>query len=388
MFLLIEGSNYVDFPVGGQLTFSKQLMKAFAGEVALVGVTTDAGPVGKWVEKDFGVTRHWFFAVARRDPSVIKPLLPARLRFMAELLRHRKRILQLGTGKVLLQSPEALMATYKWGWDSICYRFSGMVNPWYGSRYRGASCIGPIADRCFFKALKSAEVMLAAADSDAIDAFTTRWRKHLPNKKITAFPSYLDTEIFFPVEKAEASFLLGLSPRRRRVACCGRLNHVKGWDLVLRGFRIFAQREKDAELVFVGGGEDHARVLAAAVELGLGSCVRVTGFQPPRIVSLYLNASDVIVFGSHWEGWCSAMLEALACGKPIVTTAVSGSAQMVRPGENGFVVKSRDPEDFALAMARAAELPRAARVSRKIAREYDVKFLRDRLVQAWPSLAQ
>jgi glycosyltransferase involved in cell wall biosynthesis len=81
------------------------------------------------------------------------------------------------------------------------------------------------------------------------------------------------------------------------------------------------------------------------------------------------------------------MLEALACGKAIVSTPVSGTGTMVHPGENGFIVTDRDPARFAAAMNNALHLPQAEQVSLSIARRYSLSGLGRELERLWPPLA-
>jgi glycosyltransferase involved in cell wall biosynthesis len=119
-------------------------------------------------------------------------------------------------------------------------------------------------------------------------------------------------------------------------------------------------------------------VEAAISAGGLSSSVKITGFQKPGGVCCYLNAANVVVSGSLAEGWSVAMLEALACGKPLVSTSVSGIKEMILPRRNGFVVQGRDPVEFAKAMEDALALKDADQISSqsgKVGRT------------AWPALA-
>jgi glycosyltransferase involved in cell wall biosynthesis len=83
------------------------------------------------------------------------------------------------------------------------------------------------------------------------------------------------------------------------------------------------------------------------------------------------------------------MLEALGCGKPLVTTDVSGARAMVLPGRNGFVVPGRDAEELAAALGRALLLDpaSAARASLSVARRYALPELPVRIGAAWSVLA-
>ena len=77
------------------------------------------------------------------------------------------------------------------------------------------------------------------------------------------------------------------------------------------------------------------------------------------------------------------MLEAIACGKPIVSTNVSGSADMVKDGLNGYIVQNRDPREFAKKMNMALTLPNASEISRSLAHQYSLESLRSDLERYW-----
>jgi glycosyltransferase involved in cell wall biosynthesis len=140
-------------------------------------------------------------------------------------------------------------------------------------------------------------------------------------------------------------------------------------------------------LVFVGDGEDRKKIEASVNALGLSHVVRITGCQPPEEVRAYLNAADVVAVPSEHEGWSIAMLEALACGKAIVSTDVSGSRDMIRPGQNGFIVESRDARRFSEFILQAGALRNASSISRQIGEQYSVTALRNDVGKLWPPLA-
>jgi glycosyltransferase involved in cell wall biosynthesis len=173
------------------------------------------------------------------------------------------------------------------------------------------------------------------------------------------------------------------------VVAIGRLSRVKGWDLVLSAFARLAADRPGARLAYVGDGEDRPLLEAAVRELGLEPQVSITGFLPPDGVSMHVNAADVVVVGSRREGFSVAMLEALACGKPLVTTEVSGARTLIRDGRNGFVVPGRDPDRLARALDDALALDPAAvaKLSLGVARGYALGELPRRIGAAWPVLS-
>lgn len=385
--LLIESCNFTDFPTGGQLSFAKQLMSVFGNRLGLVGVSTDDTPTGKWLRKTFNGTEYWYFSYGRISSSSKKPLIPSRLRSYLTIKKHRKAILSKGVDNVLIQAPEIMIAVSNWGWRSICYSFAGVENPLSMPRYRWGRLLAHIFDNNLFKSLQRADAILARADSNAIEELISRSNGLLNRETITQFPTKVDTSVFYPIAAKEARAELGIEQDELIITNCGRLNYVKGWEFILSAFREFIKLHEHSKLYFVGDGEDRLHLESMIGRYGLDGHVCITGFQPTPKVVCYLNASDLCVIGSYREGWSIAMLEALACGKAIVTTEVSGSHDMVVDGKNGFVVKERDPQKFANAMQQALMLSEVRPVSLSIAEKYALKNLARDLGAVWKPLS-
>jgi glycosyltransferase involved in cell wall biosynthesis len=180
--------------------------------------------------------------------------------------------------------------------------------------------------------------------------------------------------------------LLGIPSEALVLVTVGRLNRNKGWELLLEALARLHRRRPESRLIFVGDGEDRLALEARIDAMGLRSRVEVTGVLGPDLIREYLSAADVFVCGSLIEGWPSAMLEALACAKPVVTTRVSGATSLVRQAVNGFVLEDRDPETFARAVEDTLRLESAAVVSRDLAMRYSLATLSEDLRRAWPAL--
>jgi len=385
--LLAETCNFEDYPIGGQLSFAKQLMRVYGNRLALVGFSTDATAVGRWVEKRFGDQQFMFFSIGHWMPKTRRPFIPGRLSALIGMRRYRKSIFSLGIHDVFTQSPETIIALSGLPWTSICYCFAGAVSPLQKPRYPWAKLLAPVFEKWWWKALGHADVLLASADQSAIDEFVRTRRIALQRPKIVPFPTRYDDSVFYPVEQSSSRSVVSMPPGRILVVCVGRINVVKGWDLVLDAFKIFLRKHQDAMMCFVGDGEDRPAMLHRAAEIGLSEFVTVTGFLQPRTVAAYLNAADLVVFGSHHEGWSVAMLEAIACGKPLVSTDVSGSRDMIVEGQNGFIVRKRSPDVFAQAMDDTLRLEAASRVSTATASRYRMGSLAQDLGRTWSPLA-
>ena len=385
--LFIEPCDFESFPVGGQLSFARQMMRAFGNHLALVGISTDDTPTGRWVTKQFDGQRYSFLAVGRRAASGARPLVPARITAYLDISKCKKQILASGIRSAFTQSPETLMAISKWGWDSLCYMSPGHANPLRMARYMWARPFASLYDVKLFAALRFADVILACADKRAITALAQRSRGLLSADRIIQFPTRVDTSVFRPMPRHQARESLGFDGPGPVIVTCGRINKVKGWDLLVRAFVLFRGTHQDARLVFVGDGEDGPLLQQAIHEQGLAGAVLIAGFQPPAKVVQYYNAADVVVVGSYKEGWSVAMLEALACGRAVVSTDVSGARDMVVDGQNGFVVPDRDPRLFATAMAQALKIKTPNDVSLSIAEKYSLANLRSDLSRLWKPLA-
>jgi glycosyltransferase involved in cell wall biosynthesis len=293
-----------------------------------------------------------------------------------------------GVRNVFIQAPECLIAAHDWGWDSLCYMFHGLGNSVAISRYPWARRLSKVYEAMLYRALRSADVILAAAGQKEVAEFRENAIRRGVRGNIASFPTRVDTAIFRPVPASNARRTLGFPAGGPVIAVSGRLSRFKGWELMLDAFVVLRRRFPEARLVFIGDGEQRDQLLKRTSDLGLESSVSITGFQAPQEVAAWLNAADLLAVASFVEGWSVAMLEALSCGKPIVTTDVSGAAEMIVPGKNGLIVYDRSPDAFGEAMERALTFPNVDVISTSIARRFAVETLRSDLGEIWPSARQ
>jgi glycosyltransferase involved in cell wall biosynthesis len=288
----------------------------------------------------------------------------------------------------MVEAPEVLLAVSGWELRSLCYRFPGIENPLTRSRYPLGRLLSGAFDWTFFRALKRADVVFAAADDRAIASLGPRSRGVLNVDRVRRLPTTVDSSDFFPIPMSDARREIGWRGRSQVLLFCGRLNNVKGWRLVLDAYKCMIDRGFVGELWIVGDGEDQPKVQNRIQELGLMNTVTMWGSQPCSELVKYYNAADVIVVSSYYEGWSQSMLEALCCGRPIVSTDVSGARDLIREGKNGYVLAGRDPNCFAEAIEATLALQNSKEHSLEIAACYDVKRLRARLLGEWNSVRE
>jgi D-inositol-3-phosphate glycosyltransferase len=139
----------------------------------------------------------------------------------------------------------------------------------------------------------------------------------------------------------------------------GRIQPLKGLELAVQALeRVTRMLDRRCLLYIVGGpsgaeGEKElARLQQLARRLGVSDRVVFTGATAHDRIPSLLRAADVAVVCSHTESFGLVALEAHACGTPVVGTAVGGLSHVVRDGETGFLVRTRDPDVFAARLYR------------------------------------
>ncbi len=159
--------------------------------------------------------------------------------------------------------------------------------------------------------------------------------------------------------RVEMRRYLGVPPERFVVGWVGRMTAVKRTDDVLDAFRRLRARGVDACLCLVGDGPDRERLERQASELGVIRDTLFLGYQED--VAPYYAAFDALVLPSANEGTPVSVIEALAAETPVVATRVGGVPDVVREGEDGFLVDAGDTEELAERLTRLAHDPELRR---------------------------
>jgi glycosyltransferase involved in cell wall biosynthesis len=184
---------------------------------------------------------------------------------------------------------------------------------------------------------------------------------------------------------------LALTPRHEPerpviITCVARMEPVKNHTLLFEAAARLKQRRRRFELWLVGGGEGRARCERQVAELGLADEVRFLGYRDD--IPALLERSNIAVLTSLKEGIPRAALEAMASGLPMVATRVTGTREVVRDGDTGFLVDVGDTDGFANALMRLVDDPalrgRMGVRGREVARaEYDEALIVRRLERAY-----
>ena len=144
-----------------------------------------------------------------------------------------------------------------------------------------------------------------------------------------------------------------------RLVCVGRLCEQKGQLLLVAATSILARRGVAIELVLAGDGEMRASIEAAIAAGGLQAQVRITGWIGSEQVRDELLAARALVLPSFAEGLPVVIMEAMAIGRPVISTYVAGIPELVRDGVDGWLVPAGDVEALADAMQACLQTPSA-----------------------------
>ena len=185
-------------------------------------------------------------------------------------------------------------------------------------------------------------------------------------------------------------------PKAPRLVSIGRIVEQKGQSILVQAVARLLERGLDVKLVIVGDGPMRGDIEVLIDQLGLRDHVRITGFLSNQGVSDELIASRALVLPSFAEGLPGVFFEALALGRPVISTYIAAHPELIEPGVNGWLVPAGAVEPLVDAMAEAltadqADLERMGRAGAAIvAQQHDVskqaKKLAD-LFSRWHAIA-
>lgn len=188
--------------------------------------------------------------------------------------------------------------------------------------------------------------------------------------KIAVIPPGVELSRFYPIPPDEARAALKLPPEKKLLLFVGRIEPLKGIDVLLRAIARMKSDgilcEHTHSLAIIGGdpfasGEnlsaEMTRLQALRSDLGLENLVIFLGNRSQDTLPYYYSAAEVVIMPSHYESFGMVALEAMACGTPVVASQVGGLAYLVKDGVTGFVVPNGDAVSLAERLTRLITQP-------------------------------
>ena len=189
-------------------------------------------------------------------------------------------------------------------------------------------------------------------------------RLGIPGNRINVLRNGVDLGLFRPRDRAAARARLNL--KGTTLLSVGNLVPAKGHELLIRA----AVSLPDARVLIVGQGPQADSLRALARQLNVADRVSLLGALPHEELPEIYSASDVLVLASEREGWPNVLLEAMACGTPVVSTAVSGATELITCREAGLLLRERTPESVVGCVRALLTAPSERRLTRAHAENF------------------
>ncbi len=184
------------------------------------------------------------------------------------------------------------------------------------------------------------------ADALIADGWAAANLPAMVGRDVHAVPKGVDAELFRP-DGADVRTQLGLADRRVIVSA-GRFVPMKNMALLVEALARLRQADSTVHLLLVGEGPEQRALEQQAVRLGVADAVTFAGYVPQDRMAPFYRAADVFALASEFDNSPNVVLEAMACGVPVVATDVGGVAEYVVVDRGGSLVPHAD----AAAMAR------------------------------------
>ena len=167
--------------------------------------------------------------------------------------------------------------------------------------------------------LKSASLLILPSRAMARDI--ERHGINVENFKIV--PNVVNTMIFYPKNEKK-------NDKIKKILFVGGLNSVKGLPYLLYALQIIKKKRRDFILEIIGDGDKRVEYEKLVSKLGLEEVVIFRGLRPKTEVAEFMRQCDFFVLPSLWESQSCVLIEAMACGKPVVATSCGGPGEIVR----------------------------------------------------------
>jgi glycosyltransferase involved in cell wall biosynthesis len=201
---------------------------------------------------------------------------------------------------------------------------------------------------------------------DRLIAITTRvkelYTKIIDEKRISVIPFAVDTDVFKPSLTSSGNDGL-------EILYSGSLYPLKGVDYLIRAMANVNKHGLKARLTIVGEGQQKEDLMALTRKLGISRSVMFEGVVPYADMPKYYKQCDVFCFPTLGEPFGEAVIEAMACGKPVIATNVGGPSEIIQDKVDGILVPPSNPEAIAQQIIRLIDDRNEAHMLGERARE-------------------
>jgi D-inositol-3-phosphate glycosyltransferase len=205
--------------------------------------------------------------------------------------------------------------------------------------------------------LRTADKIIASTTAEYAQLL---WLYQADEKKIVVLSPGVDIGRFYPIPADEAKEYIGIPPCRRMILFVGRIEPLKGLDVLIEAIGIMHKDEVFKHdpfcLAIIGGEPDDSteqadiemsRIIALTEQYGLTDLVTFLGKRSQDSLPYYYSAAEAVVVPSQYESFGMVALEAMACGTPVVASQIGGLAYLVQDGVTGYTIPVDEPVELA-----------------------------------------
>lgn len=229
-----------------------------------------------------------------------------------------------------------------------------------------------------FERRKRKKILAALQTANAIIALNESLRDKIlaegvTKDKLHVIPQGVDCEVYKPSSIKMNNLRPAASEQAFLCLCIANHYRVKGVDTLLHALAHITQK---INLLLIGAGPETGALKSLAQKLGLNSRVAFAGAQPPESIPDWINAADAVAIPSRNEGGPAVLLQAMACGKPVVATAVGMVPVIIFNEHLGLIVPVEDTQ------ALAAALEQVSRI------KWSASYIREQILPfSWPNIS-
>ena len=205
-------------------------------------------------------------------------------------------------------------------------------------------------------------------------------QEHKIRKPIDIIPNGIDTDFFRPFEKTAARKKLGINGEKIFLSL-GRLGHEKNIDVVIRAFENL-----DAKLIIVGRGPATQKLKKLTRKLKLQKKVIFEGFAPEKLKPLYYSAADALIIASEFETQGLVVVEAMACGTPVIAANSGALPEIIYDEKNGYLFEPRNVKELTEKIKTFKISKRMMKNAIQTSKNYSIEKCTDELEKFYRSL--
>lgn len=360
--------------IGGIQTIINNFIKYSPNhfKLRLVGTDVDGSfPTGQWRTAELNGKAFEFFPALTVKDDNVRGLIPTTLRYTASLLGK-----SIHSDFMHFHRIEPTLVANRWVADKTLFIHNDVKQQLYSNDHSNTILWRkfPAAYLWLEEQLIKQFDQILSCNSESTTLYQTRYPA-IANR-VSFVKNTVDTELFYPLSHNEKTTKrialaqqLNLPEETQFILFAGRLHPQKDPLLLLRS--MVSLNNPNTHLLIAGAGELDTQIRHAIEELGLSRRVSLLGTLPLHTIADLQRIASVFVLTSVYEGLPVSVLEALACGTPIVTTNV-GETPKLLTANSGVVCEHRDPDAIAHALQHVLSHPDyySASACTKIAHPY------------------